>query len=1123
MEPSFVKASGPVNDNLNDSQLPAYFHEYRVHFLEEEIDTSRVDTSFIGLLPTNERGVRILNMECTGTLVPIPQGDGSVSYNWTIVWEVADIQVFRRFSLESALEGVLNLGPFSTTWNAKPFMSYELYEDRRELYLNLHLEELFGTTIVPPFPFQCNVYIQDDIIPFDSVRLAYIPYNLPYQYTGKGQTVLVTAYLNAGYLVEDIVAYLRTQGIIRTPEQIASQISWKKATYLDKFFYNGSFYNIPRSDGFLCDPPLTVLQPPCMELTMNLEFILSIAPDANILILYFGCDCDPNTGSPSNLILSEMELISFLQQHVDDFDTISDSYHHLSPSAYTDEQRTQYRNTFNLLNFARKTAFTASGNRGEPEQDFWNTLKYVVSCGGLITVFNETFQKEQVCWSNSSGGFYTEEVPFTLPDYQVGLVQSSVDGTSKLIGVPCVGGLADGLVYVYNGQGSRVRSQIAGTSCVPPVMSALACLINEATEYKRWPFIDIFYLEFDYLFTYVNKGANKVYRASDYVNWNPIAGLGWIDGTRLLELVDPKYIRSGDRLCISACFLQNRMSFLNFYPPSPFADPYIRQPVFGPKSYWSYLVVYRVDPVTGRLDLNQTVLEDGDVVCIFSALPVDLYWVMTLDDTGYVHLERYPNVVESRMKWILTFEENVWYAPFELSPFSDPTQFLNAKFLPPTPSSCPSISTRSIYSEFMFRRHTWFLESPTLYDQLKTTDVSFYMNIANLNYYMSSGYDETNYKEGREIVGTSDVVVSYEEFTPIPEFVVVPLSPPPPSSSSVALRNNQKYMFFNVRVQAYVYANPSYVLQFVNVNMNTSSLPQFLYDSCAFQLVNTQDTFQTFLFEPTLSDGPLYVGTIGATSSAARYNDFIFRGTVQNLAGYINKSTSWFTTNPDNTSGQLELTTSSPPSPSAVTLNIFTVDPIKIFSVEDPAVWLRQVNEPSYSFYNAALAPGQTVDGLPYMEGYYNGVVEQGWVQGSWRLANSALSPDTRILSPQFRPTYYYVTPQATFSFVSYLGPEQYLVNLVGNPKQWQPQMLVDDGLSTVVEWVLAPYMFSERGPASGYLYTTGLYLIRNKATNKFVSVVMDLEYTPSMLTDPQLLDVTELCVYTPRNDNYVP
>lgn len=1124
--PNFVDASGPLTHNLNDTQLPAYFHEYTTHFIDAS-DTSRIDASFIGLLPTNREGVRILNLEAGGELHPIVQRDGSVSYLWTIVWEIANIQVFRTFTLYGALEGVLNITPSATTLNAGRYISYDLNEERRELYTMIDLRSFFTNNRVEPFGFNFTLMIQDDFVPYEAVRLAYLPYNFPYQYTGRGQTVMVTAYLNAGYLLEDIVSYLRTQGIMKTTAQLATQITYRKATALTSFFYNGTFYPIPRSDGYLCNPPLTELQSSCMELSMNLQFIFSMTPDVNVVIVYYGCDCDPNTGTTVAPVESEMELVAFLQSNMNLFDVVSDSYHHLDPTLYTQTQRDQYRVVFNGLYASRKTVFTASGNLGEPEPDFWNSLKYVISCGGLVRIFNDAFQREQVCWPQSSGGFYTNFVPFDLPEYQVGFVPILYEGTTKLIGVPCVGGLADGLLYVYNGQGTRVRSQIAGTSCVPPVMSALVCMINEATEYKRWPYVDILYLEFDYLFTYVNKGANKTYNASDYVNWNPITGLGWIDGTRLLQLLKPISVRSGDKLCISSRTLQNRMSFLNFYPPSPFYDPYIRQPVFGPKCYWSYLSIYRVNPTTNTLDTNPTPLADGDVVAVFSALPFDLYWILTYNRQGYVELQRYTNVVEPSMKWVLTMEENVWYAPFNLSPFAEPLLFLSSKFSPPTPESSPSVTMRTLQSDFVFRRHSWFLANEDLYATLITSDVSFYMNVANLNYFMSSTYDEATYKDGRRVVGTSDVVVSYEFFTPEPEFVVIPLTyqqkgPVP----DVALMNNASYMFFNIRIQAYVTVNPSYILQFVNVHKDTSGPYQYLYDSCAFLLSNTQDTFQNRLFEPSLSGGPLYVGTPGATSSAARYNDFIFLGTMKNVSGYVNLLTSYVSTNPDNSSGIIDLNTLPSPPPSLVTLTFYDVDPAKIFSMSTPSIWLRQCNEPAYSFYNNAIAPDQTFNGLPYMQGYFNGVVEQGFDTGSWRLTNSFGSPDTRIRDTNLGPMYYYTDPSSSFSFRSYTGSPQYLVNLTGNPSQWQPQMLTYNGQDPIGYWRLQPFRFSDRGPPANYVYTTGLYLIRNVATNKYLSVIMDLGITPSMLdpvTKPSLLNVTNLCIYTPRNDNYVP
>lgn len=1126
-------AAGFYTEPIQDRNVPAYFQKYTVQFVG---GYGEVSTSFIGLIPCNLPGQRVLSVECSGTLhnlvaldgtAPEPDEEGGRVPEWVIQFDVSDIQIFPQFELQYGLEGTLTLrgltssNPNTITGeviNASMVMTYSYDRDRGQLLFHIDLKKISGD--IPPapqtIPFSFAIMIQDDLEPPKYVRPAYANQRFPYQYTGEGQTILVPSLLESGYLYSDIIAYLSAQGITKTNDDLDRQIKWVNVTQFETFYWDWEYYTIPASDGRVCEPPLAELRlGDADNLTCTLEFLLSIAPDANILIAYYGCNCDPNTGELTSTVEAEMELIQWIRNNANRFDLICDTHDHLLPSKFTEEQLTYFQDTFTFLYQETKMLVTSSGDFGIPEPYLYNVGVHVFSVGGskYVQTSPDTFQ--QVGYSQSSGGFYSTIDGQIFPAYQVGLVEypgitPANMRNAETVGVPTCCGLASGLVYVFNG----VTTPMNGTENGVRAITALFALINEATDFT-WRYLDVFYADADYVTDYIDKGQNNAYNAQDFVDWNPITGLGAVDGQALLNMVIDTYVRSGDRVMIYNTFLQTRMASLCMFPPTPFYDSEVRQPVFGPQCYWSYLVVYRILE-DGRVDTERTVLEDGDTVAFFSSLPFNLYWVMVRDASGYVKLQRYENVVQPEMTWTLELPIDAedsrvaWYSDVHFHTPTEPKWWLSCRSGATGISSSPCLYTeQDATTTFRFRRHTWFVEDQQLYIRLlaQQNEYSYYVNISNAFYYMTSGYNQDNYAQGRQLAASFEMFVKYGDFSPYPEMLMIPVN----QVEEIQPETGQLLMFYNIRVQAFVrigydfLSEQTYVL-FYNPNSSTCDARTYAYEECVFMFEKPSSKGTAKLFSVSTIFGPTF-----ANSTSAKFNSFVSKVIMYKPKGYFD--TPLITVgNKNDVGGNID---------SFLGLN--TAEDVYLFHVQSnkmmPArgalpMWIRQVLYPNTGYPNGAIypnAPG-TVN-LPFM-GPYNAVdVANGDTGGSWRMQSKS-DFDSYVLDPQLQAGWFItVQNRSVFSFDA---NENYIVNFPNSPT-WQPQMLAYDGQDPVGHWRLIHQM----GPLTNYVYTGCMYNWKNVTTNLFISTIMNLQHTPSMLDAGPTYDYpqTFLCLYTQSND----
>lgn len=1101
--PPFILASGRYSYEINDNNLPAYFYNYYVSITNE---LGNIQESTISLVPSAIKDERILNVTCVGELQYIT---GRVQ-TWDIVFHVSDITIFQQFKLEYGLEGMLTLPSLSTTkWNASSFIDYYYDTQNLDIHFTIDLTSLKSDiSSLEYIPFSFNLYIQDDLERSKYVRDAYKIFEFPFQYTGIGQRILVGSELLSGYSLEDIVVYLTVQGIVggngqlKTAEQLYTQISYVNVTTFTTVYFpnDGQYYPIPLCDGYYCRIPMAELYG-STELTMNLQYIFSVAPDANVIIAYHGCNCDPNSGNQTSEVQAEMEFITYINNNSSSFDIICDNYGHKLASAYNNEEADYFQATFDKLYNERIPVFEASGNSSGSLIDYWNVCKYVISLGGMEFVkVNDAYVES--CYEQSSGGFYASRFPF--PTYQIGAVEPQVpfnknNISTNFIGVPTCSGIASNMAIIFNYNTLYGH----GTSLTCPVMSGLCALINQATN-TTWKYIDILYYEYAYLFNYIDKGGNNQYKASDFTEWNPIAGFGVVNGTYLLNLLNPARIYSGDHLCISSFVIQNKLSFMNFFPPTDFLNEEIRQPVFGPQSYWSYLRIYRLVDGTDLLDLLEGEITDGDRVVIFSALP-ELYWVMTWDLEGTVKLEKYNNTVTQNMQWIITMEhQNAFYENILFSPVSDPNLYLSSAFV--LASSPSLIDIRNDSCHFFFRRHSWFLYQPTLYEILLNSNQSYYVNITNSKYFVSSGYSFDNYLLGRSMVYDTDVLVQFGDFSVYPEFMLVPLIP----DEDGVLNITSLFAIFNTRIQAFVrnvnINNSTSSCIYFNVNSTSSGLRTYYYDECVFSFSKMKPDNSDFMFYPTFTKGPFIAQP--PVSSCIRYDDYFTSVYMNNPTGYFHTPTFWFT----NSNNRNQPLSTSIDIVQADALFIFSVSPGYMYSSQHKEMWLRQV------YYKSFL--NECVYGNPsgeymLMTTYDNVAIANGDMSQKWIL-DSTYDTEPFVYNADYQQEWYYTSATSKFTMTS---ASKYMAD-VSNVTQWQPQVLSYNGIDTVGHWKLFPLV----GPSTNYLYTCALYDLQNAKTNRYVSLNLGLKHTPAMFTNSSSSKPQQyICIYDTRNDFFEP
>lgn len=726
------------------------------------------------------------------------------------------------------------------------------------------------------------------------VRQLYKNYNIPFRFdvngeqkrlTGLGQTIAVIANVLSGWYVEDILRCLVLDNGIqnKTFDQLLLQIRHIDCTDIVEPFTIGEYENlhVPISDGINSQIPLTdpIIRKHSLTLSIQLQNILAIAPDANIIIFYFGTapiDCEEEDTCPTIEDYREVviRLYDRLQMEggLHRFNIVCNAVSfeandNIMENVHETLNDIVKNNIQTLVDTYKISFLSSTGDDGRNVETLPQIIYRIITIGGTERLYNGIEQ----AYRRTNGGMYVCDdngVSQTGPSEQLGYVPFPPDIDNPwnvgfpYIGRPDIAGCATNLSFYFDKGISSVK-RYEGTDIPVAVYSGLLSLVNQLTDYNMWDYLDIFYREATYLFREVNKGSNLIYNASHYKNWNPLCGLGRMDVDFLCKLLVDKYAMTNKKIQLYSPFIQNQMSYINFFPISPVLDPinllpsndyYHSQPVFGPCSLWSELTILKVDPNTHRLlsSSEPEIIRNGDIILILSNQKYSRQ--MALKYTDYSRnieiaecsIDNVNIPIPDNILWTIEMIDEttdtglLLYQIFRIKSRSNPNLYLTADFtnnlntLNPNASSPSLTDTPELLSTlFSLSLHPYSLLDNNYKENFKI-ESSYYLNITNENKFIVSGFDysfshTTSYETG--ILRASDIRYNlprpvYQDFDGRPEWLFIPIHKNIPENLyktlNFELSYTNHYMLYNPRIRAYMYAL-DFELRLMNVNFITGN------------------------------------------------------------------------------------------------------------------------------------------------------------------------------------------------------------------------------------------------------------------------------------------------------------
>lgn len=757
------------------------------------------------------------------------------------------------------------------------------------------------------------------------IRQLYRNYNFPFSFekngimefpTGKGQTIGVIANMLSCWYIDDIFRglFLGNQIENKTFEQLQQQITYVDCTEIEEPFTLGQYENlrIPLSNGIQSQIPLNdpLVMSHSVILSAQLQNILAIAQDANIIIFYFGTvpvDCEEDDDScPS--VEDYRQVVTRLYDHLYNdsprlqiicnaisFEADNEENHDMDADDDDGSEATTLNEVLKLsintiVNEENVTFLSSTGDDGRNVETLPQIIEHVLTVGGTERLFNGIEQ----AYKKTNGGMYDQSD--SLPNIQIGFVphprnlDDPFDITYDYIGRPDISGCATNLSYYFNKSTTPIKNY-EGTEIPVAVFSGLLSLVNELTEHQEWNYLDIFYREATYLFRYVNKGTNLMYDATHFKNWNPLCGLGKINGEILCKFLIDKYVFSNKRIQIFNQQIQAQLSYINFYPLSPLTDPinllprddyYHSQPVFGPSCLWSELTILKVD-ASFKIMIQSEPLNDNDIIMIICDQKFSKQLVLkyisphqTIEIAEY-HIDNADVPIDPSFLWVLKIDkvdENpgplLLYNGFRLKPLLNQRFYLSSKFDTDSDGDYPNVSSPSLVPAtqanansgltcFKCSLHPYSIINPN-YRDTSNIESSYFINITNQNSFITSGFDcsarrsATNYKMGR--LRSSQLTYNlprpiYRDFDGFSEWLFIPIHQPSPDemepSLNFSLTYKNNYIIYNVRLQAYLHVLDD-ELRLMNINRNTCHEFDDIYNSLLFSIDgnNIEEPFNIF-------------------------------------------------------------------------------------------------------------------------------------------------------------------------------------------------------------------------------------------------------------------------------------
>jgi len=277
-------------------------------------------------------------------------------------------------------------------------------------------------------------------------------YNLPTNLKGSGQTLAL--FELDGYLTSDITSYEDYFGLPAMPLQniLVDQAS-----------------GVPSGTGG------------ANEVTLDIELMISMAPNANQIIVYEG----PNTSQGLLDTYSKIADDNLARNVSTSWGMTEDE----SPQSFIQSEN----NIFKQMAAQGQSFFAASGDSGADDNgsnlsvDDPSSQPYVTAVGGThLEISSDGTYESETTWnhdgtpSDGAGGGGISTI-WAIPEWQTGLATSQNKGSNTMRNTPDVALNAD----PYSGYAiftGGVWTVFGGTSCAAPMWAAFAALVNQQRE-----------------------------------------------------------------------------------------------------------------------------------------------------------------------------------------------------------------------------------------------------------------------------------------------------------------------------------------------------------------------------------------------------------------------------------------------------------------------------------------------------------------------------------------------------------------------------------------------------------------------------------------------------------------
>ena len=345
-------------------------------------------------------------------------------------------------------------------------------------------------------------------------------YDFPATFNGAGQSIGIIE-LGGGYRAKDLTKYFAGLGIHK-PKVVAVSVA--------------GGHNHPSGDLNSADG----------EVMLDIEVAGAVAPGAQIVV-YFA----PNTDDG---FLNAIKTAIHDDIHKPSVISISWGASESGPpnASWTQQAMQAFNETFQAAAALGVTICCAAGDNGSSDGvndglahvDFPASSPFVLACGGTHLEGTGTTITQESVWNDGSSGGATGggvSQVFGLPTYQAeaGVPPSANSGGQPGRGVPDVAGDADpqtGYQVLVDGR----PAVIGGTSAVAPLYAGLIALVNQALAQPVGFLNPLLYNQAHAAgaFHEIVDGNNGAYQA--HPGWNACAGLGSIDGAKLLSALGGK-------------------------------------------------------------------------------------------------------------------------------------------------------------------------------------------------------------------------------------------------------------------------------------------------------------------------------------------------------------------------------------------------------------------------------------------------------------------------------------------------------------------------------------------------------------------------------------------------------